>query len=430
MEQTNSFQVQLGGVQACMKRLENLEALIAEELKQISTVVYETTHVKLGCNLDDMKQQLSSLQNFYLAVNNSKIPVGSTTSGYFSLLAPEIMLHIFSFMSPPMLLTCSKVNWEFKKYCEEDALWKLLSKKSHYEPFWNSSTLAPEHNEPLHWRDVFRWFYECHKKAVFPELVEGETTSKFTRGFELFPDGSIYKGEWKNHTKHGKGIQIWLEGDVYKGYWKDGKRSGYGLHVWPDGHLYEGFYEDDKRHGPGIFKWPDKREYRGNYRQDHRNGHGEFIWPNGDRYCGNYENSNRNGMGTFYWVDGKKYEGIWKEGNYHGYGVYTHRDGCVYKGQWKDNYRHGQGEFHWPDGDYYQGEWTEGRRTGSGKFHKWNGNSNSFDIVDQFWTEEKWSKHDKGLDDLYFSGTNKKRAKPEDESDSDDRSPGKKLREK
>ncbi len=38
--------------------------------------------------------------------------------------------------------------------------------------------------------------------------------------------------------KHGKGIQTWPEGDVYKGQWKRGKRTGYGIHIWPGIYIY------------------------------------------------------------------------------------------------------------------------------------------------------------------------------------------------
>lgn len=64
------------------------------------------------------------------------------------------------------------------------------------------------------------------------------------------PDGSVYKGEFKNGEKDGRGIQRWTEGDVYKGQWLKGKRSGIGRHCWPDGHLYCGQYLDDRRYLP------------------------------------------------------------------------------------------------------------------------------------------------------------------------------------
>lgn len=31
----------------------------------------------------------------------------------------------------------------------------------------------------------------------------------------LFPDGSKYKGEWKDGNMDGKGVYIWPNGDLY-----------------------------------------------------------------------------------------------------------------------------------------------------------------------------------------------------------------------
>ena len=43
---------------------------------------------------------------------------------------------------------------------------------------------------------------------------------------ELFwPDGRIYKGEWKHGRQHGKGQYICLNGQVKYGEWCNGQRK-------------------------------------------------------------------------------------------------------------------------------------------------------------------------------------------------------------
>ena len=38
-----------------------------------------------------------------------------------------------------------------------------------------------------------------------------------------YENKSIYYGEWSKNTnkRHGRGIQVWADGSIYEGYWKD-----------------------------------------------------------------------------------------------------------------------------------------------------------------------------------------------------------------
>jgi len=40
-------------------------------------------------------------------------------------------------------------------------------------------------------------------------------------GTFLFPDGSIYNGEWRNDRANGWGELRHINGDIYEGNWKD-----------------------------------------------------------------------------------------------------------------------------------------------------------------------------------------------------------------
>lgn len=411
------------------KHIENL-------IKQLNSKVFEEFQVKLDTDILDINKSLTSLNSFYNLLKSTRFSVHSTYSGFFSLLPVELVLYIFSFLTPFALCTTCKVNWEFKRFSEEQSLWKEISNaNSANDVFWKQND-----DEEQNWKEVYRWYHECEKKVSFesiglrlpsqssPQSARNEDKEdsddgsdegfEIHRGKETYLDGSIYRGEWirdkkGNGKRNGKGIQTWIEGDVYKGEWKRDKRTGYGIHIWPDGHYYAGNYDDDKRNGNGVFKWPDGREYRGNYLDDQRNGDGEFIWPNGDRYVGMYKNSNRNGTGSFTWADGRKYEGEWKDGGYHGTGQYTHRDGCTYSGSWKENMRHGKGIFRWTDDDYFEGEWNEGRRRGKGflnrKQKSEDSKGSSYIEIEQNWSEEKFDKHNKGISEEKDLSNAKKR---------------------
>ncbi len=56
-----------------------------------------------------------------------------------------------------------------------------------------------------------------------------------------------------------KGTYTYPNGTQYKGEWKDKKRHGYGVWLRPDGMKYEGEWENDKPKGQGTLTYPDGR---------------------------------------------------------------------------------------------------------------------------------------------------------------------------
>ncbi len=54
-------------------------------------------------------------------------------------------------------------------------------------------------------------------------------------------------------------------GTQYKGEWKDDKRHGYGVWLRPDGMKYEGEWENDKPGGQGTLTYPDGRKRTGKW---------------------------------------------------------------------------------------------------------------------------------------------------------------------
>ena len=55
------------------------------------------------------------------------------------------------------------------------------------------------------------------------------------RGKQIWPDGSLYEGFWKNDKANGKGRLIHSDGDVYEGDWVNDKAEGTGVYTHMDG---------------------------------------------------------------------------------------------------------------------------------------------------------------------------------------------------
>ena len=66
-------------------------------------------------------------------------------------------------------------------------------------------------------------------------------------------NGARYEGEWdaNRDVRDGKGKQIWADGSLYEGYWRNDKANGRGRLIHADGDVYEGEWKDDKAHGYG-----------------------------------------------------------------------------------------------------------------------------------------------------------------------------------
>ena len=68
-------------------------------------------------------------------------------------------------------------------------------------------------------------------------------------------NGSVYWGEWRtdSNVREGRGVQVWPDGSLYEGYWKNNKANFYGRLLHKDGDIYQGSWLDDKAHGVGFY---------------------------------------------------------------------------------------------------------------------------------------------------------------------------------
>lgn len=63
---------------------------------------------------------------------------------------------------------------------------------------------------------------------TYTGFIDPETKRKEGFGLQVWNDGSIYEGFWKNNKAHGEGRFILANGDMYVGNWANDKADGHG----------------------------------------------------------------------------------------------------------------------------------------------------------------------------------------------------------
>lgn len=247
-------------------------------------------------------------------------------------------------------------------------------------------------------------------------------------GKTVFPDGTVFEGEWINLIPNGKGVQSGKNEEKnwdYDGYFKDGKYDGYGKLTVDDGQCYEGEWENGKRQGKGKFTYADGTSYEGEWKSDLKHGNGilttkddifdgvwekdEFIsgkriiFSDGEKMImtGNFENDFPIGEVSINLPDGNTFIGAvdWEAGKFNG--TFTYSDGSVYTGELLNGKKSGKGKLV-SKGIISEGEWQNDLLHGRGRRYSSESFEPSHGII---WFE------DSGLfeNDAFISGTYKAR---------------------
>ena len=103
---------------------------------------------------------------------------------------------------------------------------------------------------------------------------EATLGNKEDRPEETLENAARYKGEWLVGTniRQGRGMQVWPDGSMYEGYWRDNKANGKGRLIHADGDVYFGMWQEDKAHGKGVYSHLDGARYTGEWKEDKQHG--------------------------------------------------------------------------------------------------------------------------------------------------------------
>eukprot|EP00026_Physarum_polycephalum_P003403 Phypoly_transcript_03414.p1 GENE.Phypoly_transcript_03414~~Phypoly_transcript_03414.p1 ORF type:complete len:520 (+),score=111.47 Phypoly_transcript_03414:218-1777(+) len=132
-------------------------------------------------------------------------------------------------------------------------------------------------------------------------------------GKYVYPDGSVYEGEWRGGKAHGRGTLLYSTGDRYTGEWIATQKQGQGEFVYANGDVYKGEWKADRAHGYGVLMYSNGNRYTGNWVDDKRHGFGVFE-SNGTRYEGEWANGRKEGKGSIVFPTGDIYTALWKNG--------------------------------------------------------------------------------------------------------------------
>lgn len=208
-------------------------------------------------------------------------------------------------------------------------------------------------------------------KRVYPNgsVYEGDFTDgvQHGQGKMVYTDGNIYEGEWDRGAAHGRGRLVYPEGGYYEGEFQNNEPQGQGKLVYSDGNVYEGAWERGMTHGHGRVEYSDGNVYEGEWVRNRTHGHGKIVYADGGYYEGSFEDDAAHGKGTMVYENGNVYEGGWQRGMANGHGKLRYTNGTIYEGNFENNEPQGRGSVLYPNGDAYEGEMNQGKRHGKGK---------------------------------------------------------------
>ncbi|KAM4561620.1 alsin-like isoform 1-T2 [Fundulus diaphanus] len=196
------------------------------------------------------------------------------------------------------------------------------------------------------------------------------------RGTMKWPDGRLYKGNFKNGLEDGYGECVIPnkaqdKPDTYQGQWREGRIHGFGKYKYGSGEVYEGCFCDGQRHGYGMLSSGKLARTTssvsiGHWVQDKKTGYGvhDDIM-RGEKYMGFWLDDQRHGSGVVVTQYGVYFEGSFKENKMSGSGLLVSDDNTVFQGEFSDDWTiNGKGVLTLANGDcldgLFSGEWRTG----------------------------------------------------------------------
>ena len=97
-------------------------------------------------------------------------------------------------------------------------------------------------------------------------------------GIQVFHDGSVYEGWFKDNQFNRVGRLSNKNNDSYEGEFKNGEANGKGCYTYSDKTSLRGCWADNKIHGQGIETFPDGSNYKGDFVNGVKSGEGVYIF--------------------------------------------------------------------------------------------------------------------------------------------------------
>jgi hypothetical protein len=72
-------------------------------------------------------------------------------------------------------------------------------------------------------------------------------------------------GEYEDNRPSGWGIYTHTNGAKYEAIWNGRRQEYVGFEIWPDYTIYRGEYVRGRKNGIGMYKWPDGTVYEGDW---------------------------------------------------------------------------------------------------------------------------------------------------------------------
>lgn len=196
------------------------------------------------------------------------------------------------------------------------------------------------------------------------------------RGTMKWPDGRVYKGNFKNGLEDGYGeCVIPNKGqdkpDTYRGQWKEGKIHGFGKYKYGSGEVYEGCFCEGQRHGYGMLSAgklarTSSSIFIGQWVHGKKTGYGVHDdITRGEKFMGFWLDDQRHGSAVVLTQYGIYFEGSFKENKMSGSGLLVSEDDTVFHGEFSDDWTiNGKGVLTLANGDcldgLFSGEWRTG----------------------------------------------------------------------
>ena len=184
---------------------------------------------------------------------------------------------------------------------------------------------------------------------------EVERRGRATTAGHVFRGGCDAKGQ-----RHGQGVERFPQGGVYKGEYRGNQRHGRGELLLHDGaHRYVGQFVRGRFHGHGTLTTP-AATLEGQWRDGRLHGRGIITLREGSVFEGEFAAGKRDGRCVCHFASGMAYSGEWQEGKRHGYGEQDWPGGLGYRGAWREDRPDGMGVMTYPSGHAEQGRWAGG----------------------------------------------------------------------